>query len=187
GGTSTGSVENETYLYYIHLRPSLSSQNQWVPWDETAEKTVSEDFKRLWATNFLDDLSVETEDYVFTNGVVGKLVTYHMEERERIKLVDYEGSKKVERTKIDEKLRELNVSLRLDSFRDDAAIRRAESVIRSFMAEKGYSNAEVTHTVTPVAGGPKLINVTFHVEEGPKVKIRRVDFLGNTAISDRTL
>src|SRR6185436_16822040 len=41
GGTSTGSVENETYLYYIHLRPSLSSQNQWVPWDETAEKTVS--------------------------------------------------------------------------------------------------------------------------------------------------
>ena len=187
GGASTGTVEQETYLYYIHLKPSQSSQSVWIPYNEEAEKTIVEDHKRLWATNFLDDLSIETEDYVFSNGVIGKLVTYHMEERERIKIVDYDGSKKVERTKIDEKLRELNISLRLDSFRDDAAIRRVESVIRSFMAEKGYSNAEVTHTVSAVAGGPKLVNVTFHVSEGPKVKIRRVEFVGNSAVPDRTL
>src|SRR5207244_3004662 len=107
--------------------------------------------------------------------------------RERIKLVDYEGSKKVERTKIDEKLREMNISLRLDSFRDDAAIRRVEGVIRSFMAEKGFSDAEVSHRVVPVAGGPKLVNVIFNVSEGPKVKIRRVEFVGNSAVSDGKL
>ena len=187
GGSATGTVENETYLYYIHLRPSLPSQSKWVPFDEDARKTIADDFKRLWDTSFLDDLSIETEDYVFSNGVVGKLVTYHMEERERIKMVDYDGSKKLERTKIDEKLRELNISLRLDSFRDDAAIRRVEGVIRSFMADKGYNNTEVTHTVTPVAGGPKLVNVTFHVNEGPKVKIQRVEFVGNTAVKDSVL
>ena len=55
------------------------------------------------------------------------------------------------------------------------------------MAEKGFTNAEVTHKVTPVAGGPKLVNVTFNVSEGPKIKIRDVDFVGNTAMSDGTL
>ena len=50
--------------------------------------------------------------------------------------------------------------------------------LREMMAEKGFTNAEVTHTVTPIAGGPKLVNVTFNVTEGPKVKIRDVDFVG---------
>ena len=36
-------------------------------------------------------------------------------------------------------------------------------------------------------GGPKLVHVTFHVTEGPKVKIRDVDFVGNQAISDGAL
>jgi outer membrane protein insertion porin family len=187
GGSSTGAVENETYLYYIHLRPSLASQNQWVPFDEEARNTIVADFTRLWDTNFLDDLSVESEDYTFANGVVGKLLTYHMEERERIKIVDYDGSDQVERTKIDEQLQAMGISLRLDSFRDDATIRRVEGVIRSFMADKGYNDTEVTHSVTPVAGGPKLINVTFHVNEGPKIKIKRINFIGNTAVSDRAL
>ena len=38
-----------------------------------------------------------------------------------------------------------------------------------------------------MAGGPKLVNVTFNVSEGPKIKIREVDFVGNAAISDGTL
>src|SRR5438132_307187 len=31
-------VEPETYLYYIQLRPSLPSQNVWVPWDDAHEQ-----------------------------------------------------------------------------------------------------------------------------------------------------
>jgi len=180
-------VESETYMYYIQLRPSLPSQGVWVPYDQKAEQTMVEDFKRLWATNFLDDLSIEVTDYTFANGVVGKLVTYHMEERERVKIVSYEGSKKIDRTKIDEKLKEENIQLRLDSFLDEGTVRRVEGVLRDMMAEKGYQAAEVTHSITPVAGGPKLVNVTFNIAEGPKVKIRSIDWMGNSAVSDRSL
>jgi outer membrane protein insertion porin family len=185
GNVST--VEPQTYLYYIQLRPSQPSQNIWVAYDEKAEQTMLEDFKRLWATNFLTDLSIEINDYVFSNGVVGKLVTYHMEERERVKIVNYEGSKQVERAKIDEQLRARGIELRLDSFLDQGTIRRIEGVLREMMAEKGFTNAEVSHKVTSVAGGPKLVNVTFTIGEGPKLKIRRIEFLGNSAKSDRTL
>jgi outer membrane protein insertion porin family len=55
------------------------------------------------------------------------------------------------------------------------------------MAEKGFTNAEVSHRITPVAGGPKLVNVTFVVGQGPKLKIRDVEFVGNEAFSDGKL
>ena len=184
---NVSAVEGQTYLYYIHTKPSRPSQDEWQPYDEAALQSLQDDFKRLWATSFLEDLSIETDDYVFTNGVVGKLITYQMEERERVKMIDYQGSKLVERTKIDEKLRELNVAIPTDSFRDDAKIRRAESVIRSFMADKGHNNAEVSHSVVPIEGGPKLVKVVFNVNEGPKVKISRVEFVGNAAVSGGTL
>jgi hypothetical protein len=54
GGMSV--IEPQTYLYYIQTQPSRSSDGVWVPYDE---KTVLEDFRRLWATNFLDDLWIE--------------------------------------------------------------------------------------------------------------------------------
>jgi outer membrane protein insertion porin family len=185
GGFST--VENETYMYYIKLRPSQPSQGLWVYMDEASERTMLADFKALWATNFLEDLSIELDEFTFPNGAVGVIATYHMEERERVKIVDYQGSKQIDRTKIEEQLRERGIELRLDSFLDEGVIRRVKTVLRAMMAEKGFTNAEVDHKVTPVAGGPKLVNVTFNVSEGPKIKIRNVEFVGNSAVSDGRL
>ena len=136
-------VEPETYLYYIQLRPSLPSQNMWVPWDDAHEQIAKDDFKRLWGTNFLDDLSVEVSDYTFSNGVVGKIVLYDMEERERVKVVDYQGSKNIDRTKIAEQLKEKGIELRLDSFLDENTLHRVDAVLAGMMAEKGFTNAEI--------------------------------------------
>jgi outer membrane protein insertion porin family len=185
GNVST--VEAQTYLYYIQLRPSQPSQNLWIPYDAKAEQTMLDDFKRLWATNFLTDLAIDVTDYTFSNGVVGKLVTYNMEERERVKIVNYEGTKVIDRTKIDEQLRARGIEMRLDSFLDRGVIRRIEGVLREMMAEQGFTNAEVKHAITAVAGGPKLVNVTFQVGEGPKLKIREIEFVGNSAKSDGAL
>ncbi|MGH9256041.1 MAG: outer membrane protein assembly factor BamA [Vicinamibacterales bacterium] len=187
GNVST--VDPQTYLYYMQITSKLSqpSQNQWVPYDESIEEIARADFQRLWATNFLSDLSIDVSDYVFSNGVIGKLVTYNMEERERVKIVNYEGTKQIDRTKIDEQLRARSLELRLDSFLDQSVIRRVETVLREMMAEKGFTNAEVSHALTAVAGGPKLINVTFQINDGPKLKIRDIEFIGNTAKSDGAL
>ncbi len=185
GGSST--VESETYMYYIKFKSSVPSQGIFVPYNEAAEQTALADFRSLWGTNFLEDLSIEVNDFPFPNGVVGKIVTYRMEERERIKIVDYQGSKQIDRTKIEEQLRDRGIEVRLDSFLDEGVIRRVKGVLRDMMAEKGFTNAEITHKVTPVAGGPKLVNVTFGISEGPKIKIRTVEFVGNEAVGDGAL
>ena len=187
GGYST--VEANTYLYYIEMKSRISNSQtgRWVPYDESVEQVIREDFKRLWATNFLDDLAIRVEDYRFTNGVIGKLVVYDMEERQRVKIVDYEGLKKVDQSKIEEKLKEKSITIRLDSFIDPGLIKRVTTVVRELYAAEGYQFAEITPEIKNVEGGTKLVHVTFHVTEGPKVKIEEIDFVGNKAIADGKL
>jgi outer membrane protein insertion porin family len=180
-------VDINTYLYYIHLKSSQPSQGIWIPYNEDSEKQILDDFKQLWGTQFLDNLSIETQDYTFDNGVVGKLVVYNMEERQRVKNVDYVGSKKLERSKIEEELKKANTVIRLDTFIDPSLIRKVEGHVRDMMKEKGFQAAEVTHEITPVQNQPKQVNLVFNLSEGPKVKIRSVDFTGNKAFSDGKL
>ncbi len=180
-------IDPQTYLYYIQTQPSRSSDGVWVTYDEAAEQKLRDDFRRLWGTNFLDNLWVEVIDEPYDNGVLGKRVIFNMEERPRVKIVDYTGSSKVERTKIDEKMKEAGVALRLDSFLDEGAVRRVKGIIQEMMGEKGYQFAEINSTVEVLPGGPKLVKVVFDVQEGPKVRIREVDFVGNTALGDGTL
>ena len=185
GGTSV--IEYETYLYYIQLKPSLPSQGVWMPYDEAAEKTVHDDFTRLWGTNFLENLWIEKQEYTFSNGVVGELITYHMEERQRVKIVDYVGTKEIETSKVNERLKDLMAEIRLDTFIDQSLVRKVAGVVRDMLKEKGYQNAEVTPEIQPMAGGPKIVHLTFHMSEGPKVKIRRIVFTGNKVASSSRL
>jgi outer membrane protein insertion porin family len=158
-----------------------------VPYDESVEQIIREDFKRLWATSFLDDLAIRVEDYTFANGVIGKMIVYDMEERERVKIVDYEGLGKVDQTKIEEALKEKGITIRLDSFIDPGKIRSVTGVVRELHAAEGYQFVEIRPEIKPVEGGPKLVHVTFHVTEGPKVRIQDVDFVGNSAVTDGKL
>ncbi len=182
-------VDAQTYLYYMEVKNHVSvpSSNRWVPYDDKIEQIMLADFKRLWATNFLDDLAVETHDYTFANGVVGKVILYNMEERQRVKIVDYVGSKKVEMSKIDDELKKRNLQIRLDSFIDQGTVRKVAGVVRELYAEKGYEYADVRPEIKAVNAQSKTVNLTFHITEGPKVKIRGVDFQGNSAISDGKL
>ena len=38
-----------------------------------------------------------------------------------------------------------------------------------------------------MAGAAKTVHVTFNISEGPKVRIRDLEFVGNEKVSDRTL
>jgi len=180
-------VDIQTYLYYIQLKASRPSEGVWLPYTDATEKIILEDFKRLWATNFLDNLWIDVRDYAFPNGAVGKIISYNMEERQRVKIVDYVGSKQVETSKIDEKLKEAQAVIRLDTFIDPGLVKKVEGIVRDMMKEKGFQSAKVTHEITEMAGSPKLIHLTFKMDEGPKVKIRSLQFVGNKAIGSRAL
>jgi outer membrane protein insertion porin family len=177
-------VDPQTYLYYIHTRPSRPSVDEWAPFDP---QIVLEDFRRLWATGFLENLSIDVRDVPYDNGVVGKHIVFNLEERQRVKIVDYVGAKSIETAKIDERLKEASAQIRLDSFIDAGLVRKAEGIVRGMLNEKGFQDASVTHEIQPMPGGPKLVHLTFHLDEGPRVRIRKVLIAGNREIRDRAL
>ena len=182
-------VDAQTYAFYIKTPPSLRSQSRWSPYDESSLKN---DFVSLIRTGFLEDLWIEVVDEPYENGVMAKHILFHMEERARVKIVDFvstaPGEKlKVDISKIESTMRDNEVSVQLDSFVDESTLRKVITVIRDLYAEQGYNDANVAVQRTEMPGGPKLLHLTFRIDPGPKVKIAEIVFDGNEAFSDKKL
>lgn len=178
------SIEPSTYLFYISTRPSSSQENVWREYDE---QQVLDDFRNLWATGFLDDLTIEYNDEPYPNGVIGRNIIYNMEERERVRVVEFEGSEELDRSKIEEALTQAEAAIQLDTFIDTALIQKAKTIVRVMLAEAGYHDPVVTHEIEAVAGGPKRVRLVFTIEDGPETQIREIEFSGNEKESDGAL
>jgi len=64
----------------------------------------------------------------------------------------------------------VNAQIRLDTFIDAGLLRNVERVVRDLLIENLFQFATVTHQTTELPGGLKLVHVTFHVNEGPRVE-----------------
>ena len=187
GGAS--SVDLETYLYYMEITNHISapSQGRWVPYTNEVEQVLIDDFRRLWDTGFLDDLSIDVFDEPYSNGVVGKHITFRFEERARVKLYTIDGSEELDRTDIDTAMTDNGLSIRLDAFLDQRMIQQIEALLRTMFSAEGYPFAEVSHELSDLPGGPKVVQLTFNMSEGAKVHIEEIDFVGNEDVSDGEL
>ena len=183
------SVDLDTYMYYMEMMNHLSapSQGRWVPYTEDIEQILVEDFRRLWDTGFLDDLSIDVVDQPYPNGVVGKYITFRFEERARVKIFTFEGSDEVDRTEIETAMAENDLSVRIDAFLDQGKIQQVEGLVRQMFSAEGYPFAEVSHELSELPGGPKVVQLTFNMSEGPKVHVENIEFVGNEELSDGEL
>ena len=179
-------VEPETYLHYIQTPASRPSASEWVPYDDAAIESMLQDFKRLWATGFLDDSDDRSDDYPFANGIVGKLIVYRIEERQRIKIVSYEG---IEASRAKQAGREASRARPDDP---DRHVRRSDP----HQAQSRPSSARCWQSwgsptppsppdLQPLPGGPKAAHLTFTIDEGPQTRIRRIEFDGNSSVCRR--
>ena len=159
-----------TLLFHVSTQPG----------DRYDELRLRQDFRRLWDTGFLDDLLLDVQD-----GPRGKLVRFVVQERKRVQIVDFRGSKALTNAAIEDRLKEKDAAIRIDSFYDPGRARRAEHVIRDLLSEKGRHFASVAARSQDVGGAG--VQVSFVVDDGPRTKVREIDFVGNGAFSDRSL
>ncbi len=163
-------LQKETLLFYVSTKPG----------DRYDERRLKDDFRRLWETGFLEDLTLEVRD-----GTKGKTVVFNVSERKRIQIVDYRGSKELTNTNIEDELKKKDAQLRLDTFYDLAKARKVEAIIRDMLQEKGRPFATVKHDAKVVGGSG--YQVSFIIDDGPKAKIQEIVFEGNTVFSAGTL
>ena len=164
-------LQKETFLFYISTKPG----------DRYDERRLKEDFRRLWDTGFVDDLFIDVRD----SPTGGKIVTFRVNERKRIQIVDYRGTKTLTTSSIEDELKKREAGLKIDTFYDLGKARRVETILKEMLAEKGRPFATVRHEAKPVGGSG--MQVSFVVDEGPKAKVKHIDFVGNEKFSDKKL
>src|SRR5262245_14999328 len=141
-------------------------------------ETIRGDIRRLYGLQYFDDVRVDEEE-----GKTGKLIVFRVTEKPTIRSIEYKGNNSITRSETLEKLREKKVGLSQESPYDPTRVKRAETVIREMLAEKGRQNATIDVSKAEVP--PNGVNLTFNISEGPKVKIEKVNLEGNSVFSDR--
>jgi outer membrane protein insertion porin family len=142
---------------------------------------VSRDFMSLWNFGRFDDLVVEKE--TGPNG--GVVLTFVVTERRTVHTIDYTGNKSISKSEILDRFKERHVNLSPESQFDPGKVQHAKNVLQDYEAERGHQYATVTPQMRQVPPGG--VDITFAIDEGPKVKVGNIIIEGNKAFSRRVV
>ena len=146
--------------------------------DRFDPETLRRDFMALWNTGRFDDITLEQEQ-----GPSGVIVRFVLVERPLVRSIKYEGLKSLTVSEILDRFKERHVGLTVESQYDQNKVQRAAVVLKEYLSERGRQYATVTPELRQIP--PSSLEVTFRVNEGPKVKVGRIEFAGNEVFSDR--
>ena len=133
---------------------------------------------RFWSQRFFSDVKIGAE----IEGDSLDLQVF-LKERPRVYNWAFEGITKGKQKDLLEKLK-----LKRGSELSDYVIDKNKKLIRDYWAEKGFRNAEVDVRIDNDSMRPgQAVNVTFLIDRKEKVKIGKIDFIGNTQFTDKRL
>ncbi|MBA4371573.1 MAG: outer membrane protein assembly factor BamA [Thermodesulfovibrio sp.] len=149
------------------LRTKISQK----PGEAVSQEKTNEDIRAIFKMGYFEDVRIELE--AFEGGV--RLI-YIVKEKPTIIRIDYQGNKELDDTKLKEK-----ISITPGSIADTVLIQDNASKLRSFYEEEGYWLANVVPVTKKISGDD--ISLTYQIDEGAKVKLRKISFEGNQKIS----
>ena len=137
---------------------------------------LREDLRSMWKMGFFADIEVDGE--VTDKGTL--ILTFSVKEKPSIRKVLIAGNNELELSKINEV-----IDLELDSIVDIAKVKKNREKIADLYVQKGYYLATVDYEIKPI--NDTEVDVWYKIDEKAKVKIREVQFIGNSHISDEEL
>jgi outer membrane protein insertion porin family len=146
--------------------------------DRFDEESLHRDFMALWNSGRFDDIRIEREP-----GKEGWIIRFVVVERPVVRTIKYEGNKSVSESDILDRFKDRKVGLVVESQYDPNKVQRAKNVLLDLLAEHGHLSATVDPQIRRVP--PSSLEITFKINEGPKVKVGNIDITGNTVFSDK--
>jgi outer membrane protein insertion porin family len=142
------------------------------------QETLRDDVHTIWKMGYFDDVQVEVNEV--NGGKGGVNVAFVLREKPAIKKIYVAGAEEVALTKINEVL-----DIKKEQILDLAKLKKNVEKIKDLYVEKGFYMAEVTYELKRTS--PAEVDVWFRVRENAKVEVRRVNFVGNHAVTDAEL
>jgi len=163
-------VTRDTIMYYLSIREG----------DYYDQETLRKDFRVLWSTGFFADIKFDEE-----TGAQGKIVKITVAENPVIRTVTYKTGKKIKEDDITTKLKEKDEVLLPYSYLSPAKLQRVKKTIEDLLAEKGLGAAKVEYETEKKSNSE--IEVIFKIDEGPKIRIAEVLFVGSPKLPQSAL
>lgn len=150
------------------------------PGDQYDPAVVERDFNSLWNTGYFDSVRIEK---VPGQGCV-QLEVYVLE-KPTIREINFKGNNSVSTSDILDRFKKEKVGLTVESQYDPTRVKRAEVVLQQMLGEHGHQFANIRTEVKTIP--PAAVALTFIIKEGPTVKVGKITFQGNHALSHREL
>ncbi|MCJ7565540.1 MAG: outer membrane protein assembly factor BamA [Candidatus Aminicenantes bacterium] len=163
-------VTPETVMFYLSAREG----------DYYSDELLKKDFMVLWSTGFFSNVRIEQ-----SSGAKGKIVKIYLEENPVIKTIAYKTGKKVKEDDIVNKLKEKDEYVLPYSYYNPHKIQKITKTIEDLLAEKGLHAAKVD--VETSKKGKGEVDIQFKIDEGPKVRVGEVEFIGKPKLPQSTL
>ncbi|MDH5767394.1 MAG: outer membrane protein assembly factor BamA [Nitrospirota bacterium] len=132
---------------------------------------TNEDIKNIFKMGYFDDVKVEIEP--FEGGI--KLI-YAVKEKPTVVKIEFQGNKEFDDSKLKEK-----ITITTGSIADVVLIQDNSSKLRAFYEEEGYWLSNIVPVIKKISADE--VNLTYQIEEGPKIKIKKITTEGNKAFS----
>lgn len=136
---------------------------------------ISEAIKNLWKQSLFEDVKV------YLVKVIGNEAFLKISVVEKPKLYGFFFTGSVKKNDADE----IRAKIRFvrEKVVTDYTMGYIKNIVKDFYVNKGFFNAEVTITITPEKSTKTPhVNVSINVKKGKKVRIKNLNFYGNTIV-----
>ncbi len=163
-------IPEDSIRFHIQSRPG-------EPYEEAR---LEFDLRSLFKTGYFENIEIQERD-----GDTGKILTFILKEKPIIRGIEYSGNKSFTEANILDEFKEKKVGLTVDSRYDATKIRAAERALRDLMVQNGKPLGTVRTEIENIP--PSSVKVRFVMDEGSKVRIGQIRFVGDKVFSDREL
>ncbi len=164
-------VTMDTVSYYLDIYPG----------DLLDREALAAGYHRLWESGLFEKIEIEVEPVEEDQVVLYVVVN----ERPFVTTVDFEGNKKLNDNDLKDKLDERGIDVPRNVPLRMAQLSQIETTLKEIYDSEGYRSAIIDFKVEEVA--PNKRKVVYLIDEGGKVKIASIDFVGNEVFSDSKL
>ena len=141
-----------------------------IPGDE-----ISSGIRKIWEQGMFEDVAVNVTDFV-GNKVFLQIV---IKEKPRVSKFSFNGIKKSEADEIRNK-----INLSRGDIATDHLLTKTTRIIEDYYYNKGFYNVDIDIQQEADTTRESYINMVINIDKGPKVKIEKINLIGNENLSD---
>lgn len=150
---------------------TITSKTRTRPGDKFNQDVLNEDLKRLYATEFFMDVSVDVKEEAG-----GVAVTFIVEEKPIIESITFEGNVAFRAAKLLSLMKS-----KQDEMLNPAILAQDTADLKDFYVKKGYPLVDIRYEIDLDRDANK-VRVLLIIDEKTKVKVSKINIVGNKAV-----